>query len=141
SAGFHSPAGANIAGLAYFILVAVSAASFALNRSGLRDWRILTWGVFTLLGAWQVRLIPFFAVVAGPVAALNLQAMRYEFPFAVAFWLRAACLAFLVTVAALAVPGWQLGFNQTGRQIAWGVAIDPSLRRAAETLHSWRQHG
>ena len=24
------------------------------------------------MGAWQVRLIPFFTVVAGPVAVLNL---------------------------------------------------------------------
>ena len=38
-AALRSPAGANVAGLAYFVLVALGVASFAVNRSGLRDWR------------------------------------------------------------------------------------------------------
>jgi hypothetical protein len=139
-AGFHSPAGANIAGLAYFALVVVGAASFALNLAALRDWRVFTWAAFALLGAWQARLIPFFAVIGGPVAALNLQGMKVALPTAVAFWLRAACLAFLFALVGLAVPGWVLGFSQAARQVAWGVEADPSLRRAADVLHGWRDH-
>ncbi|HVS37545.1 MAG TPA: hypothetical protein VMS17_18425 [Gemmataceae bacterium] len=140
-AALRSPAGANIAGLAYFVLVALGVASFAVNRSGLRDWRILVWVVFALLGGWSVRLIPFFAVVGGPIAALNWQGMTWELRPTVLKWLRAACVAFLLAVIALALPGWLHGFNQKNMQVAWGVEINPSLRRAAETLYRWRQDG
>ncbi len=140
-AAFRSPAGANLAGLAYFVLVALGIASFAVNRSGLRDWRILAWTVFALLGALSVRFIPFFAVIGGPVAALNFQGMKYVPPARVLTGLRAAALLFLVGLIALALPGWLHGFNQKTIQVAWGVEINPSLRRAAETLHRWRQAG
>jgi len=138
---FRSSAGANVAGLAYFALVAVGIASFVFNRSALRDWRVLVWGFFALLGAWQVRLIPFFAVVAGPVAALNMQGIKAQPRPAVVFALRTACLAFLLALIALAVPGWLQGFHQKARQVAWDVEADPSLRRAAESLRVWRARG
>jgi hypothetical protein len=140
--GYLRPsAGANVAGLAYFVLVAVGMASFLLNRSALRDWRVLVWGFFALSGAWQVRLIPFFAVVAGPVAALNFQGMKAQPRRAAVFALRATCLAFLLALIALAVPGWLQGFHQKARQVAWDVEADPSLRRAAENLCVWRARG
>ncbi len=138
-AALRSPAGANIAGIAYFALVALGVASFAVNRAALRDWRFVTWVVFALLGAWSVRLIPFFAVIGGPVAALNWQGMKQEFPAGVVIGMRAACAAFLVALIALAVPGWLHGFSRTTMQVAWGVEINPSLRRAAEVLHRWRE--
>jgi tetratricopeptide (TPR) repeat protein len=137
----YPSAGFNTAAAAYVVLVALGVVSFALNRSGLRDWRILVWGAFFLLGAWQVRLIPFFAVVAGPIAVLNLHGLKYEPRSEAVFALRAACLLFLAGVIALAVPGWLHGVNQKGRQVAWDVEIDPSLRRAAEQLSAWRAQG
>src|SRR5262249_19863601 len=69
-------AGLSARGLAYFALAALGVMAFALRaflRQGLVGWRLLVWGAFALLGAWQVRGIPFFAVVAGPITALNLQ--------------------------------------------------------------------
>ena len=137
----RSPAGASIAGLAYFLLFALGIASFAVNRAGLRDRRGVTWLVFALLGAWSVRLIPFFAVVAGPVAALNFQGMARRPRPAVVKWLRAGCAAFLLALAALAAPGWLHGFNQRTMAVAWGLEINPSLRRAAETVGRWRRDG
>ena len=38
----------------------------------MRGWRLPVWLAFAALAAWQVRLVPFFAVVAGPITALNL---------------------------------------------------------------------
>src|SRR5262249_44098063 len=69
-------AGLSAGGLSYFALVLLGVTSFALRaffRQGLIGWRLLVWGAFALLAAWQVRGIPFFAVVAGPITALNLQ--------------------------------------------------------------------
>src|SRR5206468_3200250 len=106
------------AGVAYFVLVLLGAASFVADRSGLRDWRILAWVFFALLGTWQVRLVPFFAVIGGPIAALNLQGMKVQPPAAVLRTVRAACIVFLLILIALAVPGWLTGFNQKGRQVA-----------------------
>ena len=137
----YPSAGFNTAAAAYGALVAAGVLSFVLNRSGLRDWRILVWSVFFVLGAWQVRLIPFFACVAAPIAVLNLHGLKYEAGSNVVFALRAACLLFLVGLLALAVPGWLHGLNQKGRQVAWDVEIDPSLRRAAERLSDWRARG
>jgi hypothetical protein len=63
----------NASALAYFALVALGLVSFLLRREALRGWRFLVWLSFGLLAAWQMRAIPFFAVVAGPLTALNLQ--------------------------------------------------------------------
>jgi tetratricopeptide (TPR) repeat protein len=80
-------------------------------------------------------------VVAGPVAALNFQGMKAQPRRAAVFALRATCLAFLLALIALAVPGWLQGFHQKARQVAWDVEADPSLRRAAENLRVWRARG
>src|SRR5262249_22094064 len=68
-----SAGGFSLEAWAYFVLLALGVVSFAVNRSALRDWRWLVWLAFALLGAWQARLIPFFAVVAGPITALNFR--------------------------------------------------------------------
>jgi hypothetical protein len=62
-----------LASWAYVILVGLGLLSFVLNRRGLSGWRLLVWGSFGLLGAWQARAVPFFAIVAAPITALNLQ--------------------------------------------------------------------
>ena len=56
-------------------------------------------------------------------------------------WGCAACVVFLAALIALAVPGWLHGFGRTTMPVAWGVEINPSLRRAAETLRRWRESG
>ena len=45
--------------------------SFGLNYQEVRWWRVLTFGFFLLLSAVAVRAVPFFAVTAGLVMALN----------------------------------------------------------------------
>jgi hypothetical protein len=140
----------NLAAWAYFALIGLGLLSFVLNRSELRGWRLLIWGVFGLLGAWQVRLVPFFAVVAAPITALNLQdylscrsaafpESRRRFGWAVPG--RAILLAGSLFLVLLAWAGWLQGFHDDARRVGWGVEADPSLQRVAETIHRWRQQG
>ena len=134
----------SLAAWAYFVLVGLGLASFILNRKNLSGWRLLAWLGFGLLGAWQARLIPFFAVVAGPVTALNLQEALTRVPRLSQPWHRAgrlACLMAGLVLSALAWVGWLQGFGQEGRRAAWAVQPDPSLRRVAETLTEWRRQG
>jgi hypothetical protein len=41
----------------------------------------------------------------------------------------------------LAWPGWLAEPGREGRHVAWDVQPDPSLQKAAETLHRWRRLG
>jgi tetratricopeptide (TPR) repeat protein len=133
-----------LAAWAYFTLVALGLVSFALNRQGLRDWRGLTFAAFGLLAAWQVRAVPFFAVVAAPVTALNFQAALAGRP-APAGPRRVGGRLGLVGAGLLllfaAWTGWPQAASREGRRVGWGVQADPSLQRVAETLADWRAHG
>jgi hypothetical protein len=133
----------NMAALAYFALTLLGVTSFLLHRPALRDWRLVVWLPFALLAAWQVRAIPFFAVVAAPVTALNWQDRLAAPQPTRASWLRhPAC--FVLSLALLGLMfltwvGWPARAGREGRHVAWGVEEEPSLRRAAETLHEWRR--
>jgi hypothetical protein len=136
----------NLMAWAYFALVALGLFSLVLARKELPPWRLLVWLAFGLLGAWQARLVPFFAVVAGPITALNLQdalARRASSPgqrrSVVAG--RLALLSALLALVVLAWPGWLQGFGRSDRHVGWGVEANPSLVRSARTLESWRQSG
>ncbi len=146
---FRTSFGSSIAGLAYFLLVLLGLLSFVLNYPGWRWQRALVWFAFFLLSAYQARSIPFFAVVAGPIMALNFQefAGRY-FGAAVqgqaprsrwALWgRRGAVLAGLGLVVA-AWPGWLQGRPYEHR--GWTVGSDISLQQAAEQISRWRTEG
>jgi tetratricopeptide (TPR) repeat protein len=144
-----SQAAFNLAEYAYFLLVFLGLFSFWLERDGLRWWRVAVWVVFALLGAWQLRTVPFFAVVAGPITALNLQdwasrraSRRQTGVNDSARRAYAAPLALLtsgIALVLLACMGWLQGFPQHGRQAALGLYEDSSLRRVAETVRRWRQ--
>jgi len=65
--------GLSVAGLAYWPLVLLGLASFVfLFMSGQAPWpRLLVWSGFALLSLYNAQAIPFFAIVAGPITALN----------------------------------------------------------------------
>jgi hypothetical protein len=141
-------AGVNLAAWAYFVLVGLGLASFTLLRKNLSGWRLPVWLAFGVLGAWQVRTLPFFAVVAGPVTALNLQDALAARPARRAgqrSWApalaHAALVAALLALVGLAGLGSLQGWGVEGRKVAWAVQPDPSLRRVAQTLLRWRQQG
>jgi hypothetical protein len=141
----------SLAEWAYFVLVGLGLASFAFNWKRPSGWRLLIWTAFGMLGAWQVRAVPFFAVVAGPIAALNMQDFLSRLasaPHAIhgrepPGWRlgRLSILGASVALIALAWPGWLQGFQRTERRVAWDVQPDPSLVHVAETIHRWREEG
>jgi tetratricopeptide (TPR) repeat protein len=147
--------GWNIAGLAYFPLVAIGLLSFVLSFfAAWRWWRLLVWLGFAALGAYQARNVPFFAVVGGPIAALNLQdftvASFGDVPRVERHWkawsLGGRLVSALAGVLLLAAawPGWLHGRPSDTRQfhrVGWQVAADDSLRKVAEQLRAWRAQG
>jgi len=141
SHAYPPTAGLHPAALAYFALTALGLVSFVLHRPALRDWRLVVWLPFALLAAWQARAIPFFAVVAAPITALNCQDFLSTKRSRLS-WLRIPGYVLLtLALAALGCLTW-LGWSVSGsRQVAWGVQPDPSLQRATEALHDWRRQG
>jgi hypothetical protein len=145
----RAAAGLNAAALAYFVLLVLGVVSFLLHRPALRSWRLVVWLPFALLASWQARTIPFFAVVAAPITALNGQdflADRLRPASAVpraslALAGRALLTLALLALIVLAWPGWLAGAGHEARHVAWGVQPDPSLQRAAEALQRWRRQG
>ena len=146
-----SDSGLNPAGLGYFGLLLLSMISFTLHRPALRDGRFSTWIAFSALGAWNLRLVPFFAVVAGPILTLNLQDWAAQRVSASTtgpprlVWRSIARLgAALVTcllLLGLAWSGWLYASPGKGRRVAWEVQPDPGLRQAAERRARWRASG
>jgi hypothetical protein len=138
------PALANPGGWAYYLLLAAGAASFVLCGRALHPGRLLVWLALAALSAYQARTIPFFAVAAGPVLALNLQewAAARRSPTPDPRWTRAKAVARVAGVLAglallvLAWPGWLQPAPHQPR--GWAVEPDGSLVRLAQDLE--RRH-
>ncbi len=146
--------GRNAAGLAYVPLLGLGAASFALlpfQRPGTpRRFplaRFLVWLAFAVLSLVHVRLIAFFAVVAGPITALNLLELltspqgervpsRRDVDWALLG--RFAAILGCVLLLALDWPGWLHGGPDDPRRshrVRWEVSPDPSVERMAGRLN------
>src|SRR5262249_27410436 len=122
--------GLNPAGLAYPVLVVAGLLSFLLClwAGPWQGWRAPRWGGFLALSLYHYRSIPFFAVVAGPITALNfLDFAAQRFGTALRLdeaWRRwslggRAVTAFLLLLlAAAAVPGWLEPFPAQ-RHLGW----------------------
>jgi hypothetical protein len=135
--------------LAYYFLALLGLASFAVNFPRPRWDRALVWLALFLLSAYRGAAVPFFAVVAGPILALNVQdyvaghqeAGRVLGPRArrVAGWAPAAALVLLAVAAVAAWPGWLQGVRPEPRR--WALEGSPSLEGAAARLARWRDDG
>jgi hypothetical protein len=129
----------SLAAWAFIVLLALGLMSFAVNRRAILGWPGLVWLAFAGLAAWQSRLVPFFAVVAGPITALNLgEALPGNYRVRSG---RALAGGLTLVLLALAWPGWLQGFSNRDRGLAWAVHVDPSLERAAGTAAAWRADG
>jgi tetratricopeptide (TPR) repeat protein len=131
-------------GVAYLALLALGAASFVMTRRAVRWDRLLLWLAFAGLSLWGVRLVAFFAAVAGPVAVLNLQdyaAARPTGPTVVRpRWRWAGRVGgALAGFVALAVcwTGWPQAPRTDARKVGWAVQPDPGLVRGAELRAGW----
>ena len=130
-------AGYPLAVWAFLVLLALGIISFALNPRALPTWRGLVWVSFAALAAWQARLIPFFAVVAGPVTALNLGELVPRSAYRRSG--RALLLLTSVALIGLAWLGWTMGFRNRDRGAGWAIHTDPTLERAAIGLAEFRE--
>jgi hypothetical protein len=137
--------------VAYLALVALGAASFALNFAEVRWWRVALWVPFFLLSAAISRAIPFFAVVGAPIAALNFQdfiVLRYGAVPSVEgnlknWSLGGRILTMLAGVILLiaAWPGWLHASSEDAwrtRRVAWKVEPDASLKQACDRIQELR---
>lgn len=115
---------------AYYLLLGVSGVSFVLTIPTLNMGRFLVWMALAALSIYQARAIPFFAVAAAPLLALNLEGWgeRSEIHRGARALGVLAGLMLLVT----AWPGWlQVApFQSRG----WTVEPNGSLVRMADRL-------
>jgi hypothetical protein len=142
--------GLNAAGLAYWPLFLLSLASFVFVFGRAPWWRLLVWLGFALMSLYNVRMIPFFAIVAGLIMALNWQDYAAQLlgpapPLTLGRrnWLlggRALTVLLGLALLIVAVPGWLQNQPQL-RRLGWGVSVNPSLKAMADTIRDWRQSG
>jgi tetratricopeptide (TPR) repeat protein len=126
------------AALTIYPLLALGLVSFLLNRREWRWERFLPWLGLAAVCVIQVRLVPFFAVVAGPVTAWNLQEFfarrsdsgreRPLVRYAGLALTSLLAVAFLVS----AWPGWLQAPPFEPRR--WAVEIPQALPNGAEFL-------
>ncbi|HEV2947242.1 MAG TPA: hypothetical protein VGX70_07690 [Gemmataceae bacterium] len=142
------------ADIGYYVLAALGLVSFILNWADWRGWRTLVWLGFLMLSAYQERTISFFAVVAGPIAALNFQdfaARRYGVDFRVENpWKTISIAGRVVTLIAgilLVVAAWPGMLNASfedpirTHHVSWQVEMNSSLQQAAAKMRQLRQAG
>lgn len=144
TAGYFGEFGNSPAAMAYFPLLAASGLSFVCVVRGWRWSRFLPWLGLALLSALQVRTIPFFAVVAAPVLAWNLQdyfARRPVRPLRPAGQAAARVLVGLTGVGLLVCswPGWLQRPPYEPR--GWGFDLPAGVERAATAVAAWKAEG
>jgi hypothetical protein len=149
---FLREVGYHPAGLAYFPLLLITAVSFVLasappgGRRVLIGWRLFVTLPLAVLSMYTMRAIPFFAVVAAPVSALNFLDILSHPAFAargkrgLAISLRVLALVSGLAALAAAMPGWLQGKPHT-YHIGWQVRPDTALKQAAEKIRAWREQG
>jgi hypothetical protein len=141
--------GLSIAGLAYWPLLAVGLASFVFVFTRVAWWRLLVWLCFALLSLYNVRAIPFFAIVAAPITALNwLDYAAHRLgtaPRLTRDWRNGSLGGRAVTILAAlllsiaTLPGWLQAEPHDYRRVSWSVRVDPSLEAMARTIQEWRR--
>jgi tetratricopeptide (TPR) repeat protein len=148
--------GASPAALAYYPLLGLGLLSFALNLPRW-PWRwFLPWLALAVLSVCRVRVVPFFAVVAGPVLAWQLQQFFARRPatidsrqetggsnarllaIASCFLPPASCLL-LTAFLACAWPGWLQAPPYEPRR--WAIEVPSSVKRGALETAQWHRDG
>ena len=154
-------AGYNLNGLAYAILFVGGGLLLGFGAGRLRVSHLLLWVGFAVLSLATVFAIPFFAVVAVPLVAAQLNALsprvalgsrtdrRTRMLLAGSGFGRVLSLLALLIGCAAAWPGWlhapppwaSVGNPATVRRVDWKVEPDLALLRAASQFREWREAG
>jgi len=149
-AWWTSTHGLSAPGIAYVVLLVAGVVSFTLAYNTLRWNRVLLFVAFGLLSVYHARAIPFFAVVAGPITALNfLDYLAATFAGDVEpdrlreRWTlgRAAALAAALALVVCAIPGWTQPRPYETHHVGWHLAPDASLERTCKQIAAWRDAG
>ena len=148
--------GYNLNGLAYVVLFVGGGLVLGLGAGRLRFAQLALWVGFALLSLASVYAIPFFAAVAIPVIASQLNAHSARIHLKswgdpkTRFVLVGSASGRVITLVAAAVvcvvawPGWvhpYSGDPAFARRVAWGIHQDGGMVRAAEQLEAWRKDG
>jgi hypothetical protein len=147
---YFANVGLSPAALAYFPLLALGLFSFVLNLPRWHWQWFLPWLGLAVLSAVQVRTVPFFAVVAAPVLAWNLQealarGLRVPDPRQSRLRqrgllvLRGACVVLALAFLGCAWPGWLQGPPFGPRR--WAIETAPALERGAAAMRRWHEEG
>ena len=114
------------------------------------------WVGFALLSLTSIYAIPFFAVVAVPIIASQLNGLsermtlkswgdpKSRFLLLGSAAGRVVCLVGTLVACVLAWPGWlhpDVGSPAFAKRVAWAVQPDPAMVKAAEQLQAWREEG
>ena len=138
--------------LAQIGLLVLSAIGFGLNFRYLSVGLALVWAGAVGLAGWHLRAVPFFAVVAAPIAAANLAQAAARLATRPIPEGTARALETLQTTGrfvvglvgllliAVSYAGWIHPANQQ-RRWKWDVEPVVSNQRAAEQIHRWRESG
>jgi hypothetical protein len=140
--------GLSVAGIAYFVLLVLTGASFALSRNRWPFEHLLLAAVLGGLSLAFTHLIPFFAIVAGPILAQNfLSSTAAQNEHWTIAWRRWALIGRGLTLVAAGllmvavIPGWLHARPYERHRLAWTVRSNPSLEEAAKKISEWQQNG
>ncbi|MBN9518275.1 hypothetical protein J0H58_07105 [bacterium] len=160
--------GYNVNGLAFAVLLLGGLYAVALTavvgRFAGRPWDVeplplphsLLWCGFAALALKSIFAVPLFAAVSVPLLAsrLNAHSARValgalddtstRMTLALSTVGRIASVVLLLAAGVCAWPGWLHPPSQNAayaRRVAWEVAPDPALVRAAEQFGAWRKCG
>ena len=152
--------GYNANGLAYAILFVAGAAAFGvgsvLGVGRVRIAHVALWLGFAVLSLLSVYAIPFFALVAVPLVAAQLNAFSARAELKT--WGdrqtrllligssggRVLSVVAISVLCVLAYPGWvhpDTPIAAYARRVAWAVEPEPGMVQAAEQLQQWRAAG
>ena len=148
--------GNSVNGYSYAALLVGGAAALALGFGRLRVAHVLLWAAFAGLSLLHVRLIPYFALVAAPLAAGHLNGLSARLRLGraadpktrillTACGLgRVVCVGLAALLPLMTYPGWlhpEAAARSARNRLDWALAPEPGLERSAKLLAALRADG
>jgi hypothetical protein len=137
---YFSSQGVTPVGVAYFPLVLMGLLSFALSLPRVQWERLLPWLALAVFAALEVRTVPFFAVISGPILAWNLFDLAERWKDKASWqasigWGRALTVLAVISLIACSWPGWLQSSPYEPRR--WDLELSASLESGAAAMQRW----